>query len=78
MYNNFKTHTKTEKLRSITSLDQRDAPITLVGKEQCKETSKITNELEVKVVLISPMRRALETAYHVFKSHPKFDTLNIS
>ena len=64
-------------LRNITSLDQRDASITLVGKEQCKVTSKITNELEVKVVLISPMRRALETAYHVFKSHPKFDTLNM-
>ena len=70
-----KEHTENDVLRNITSLDQRDAPITEVGKEQCKAISKITNELDIKIILISPMRRAMETTYNVFKSHPNFDII---
>ena len=68
-------HSDYDFLRNITSIEQRDATITRVGKEQCKITSKITNELDVRVVLISPLRRTLETAYNVFKTHPNFDII---
>ena len=46
--------------------------LSLVSK-QCNEVSLVIDELHVGIVLISPMRRALETAYHIFKKHPNFD-----
>lgn len=31
--------------------------------------------MKVHTVFMSPMRRALETSYHLFKNHPNFDTI---
>ena len=44
-----------------------------LASKQCNEVSLVFDELHVGIVLISPMRRALETAYHIFKKHPNFD-----
>ena len=62
-----------ERANERASVKHRDGPITKLGKNQCKEASNVTNELNVEVVLISPMRRTLQTAYHVFKKHPNFN-----
>ena len=35
----------------------------------------MANKLKVEYVMVSPMRRAIETAYHTFKSHPNFSSI---
>jgi hypothetical protein len=32
-------------------------------------------EIDFGVVLISPLRRTIESAYHMFKQHPDFDQI---
>ena len=34
------------------------------------------NSLQIHTVFVSPLRRALETAYYVFKNHPNFNNIN--
>ena len=53
----------------------RDAPLSQLGIEQCEQVQNIANSLNVEVVAISPLRRALETAYHIFKNHPNFENI---
>ena len=75
--NKTKEYVREERARERSNKDYRDGPITKNGVKQCEETSKITDELNVETVLISPLRRALETAYNVFKKHPNFDISEI-
>ncbi|CAI2373423.1 unnamed protein product [Moneuplotes crassus] len=55
--------------------DLRDAPLSDLGLQQCKEAQPMANRLDVGYVFVSPMKRALETAYNVFLSHPNFDNI---
>ena len=68
-------HTQEERLKDWIDKEHRDSPLNAVGIQQCEEASEVMNELNVGIVLISPMRRALETAYHIFKNHPNFDMI---
>ena len=52
-----------------------DSPLSKAGIKQCKESeaTKILPNLEL--VFVSPLRRALETAYFMFKDHPNFRSI---
>jgi broad specificity phosphatase PhoE len=53
----------------------RDAPLSQLGIDQCLEAQQIANKLTVEVILVSPLRRTLETAYHTFKEHSNFENI---
>lgn len=55
--------------------DLRDAHLSKLGVKQCIKAQALANQLKVEYVLVSPLRRAMETAYHVFKTHPSFDSM---
>ena len=53
-----------------------DCPLSDLGIIQCQEAQPLANSLiGIKTVLISPLRRALQTAYLVFKDHPNFQSI---
>ena len=68
-------HTEEDILRHKTNFLSRDWSITELGKKQCESTAEITNKLKVEIVLVSPLKRTLQTAYHVFRSHPNFENI---
>jgi len=37
--------------------------------------AKHIKEIDFKTVIVSPLRRTLQTAYHLLKDHPKFDEM---
>ena len=39
------------------------------------EAAKHAKKFDFKALMISPMRRTLETAYYIFKDHPNFKTM---
>jgi broad specificity phosphatase PhoE len=47
-----------------------------LGVQQCDEASKLAGQLvNLKTIFVSPLRRALQTAYLLFKEHPNFLSL---
>lgn len=34
-------------------------------------------QTNIKAIIVSPMRRTIETAYHMFKDHKNFDKMDI-
>ena len=52
-----------------------DSPLNKAGIQQCKESEAIKVLPNLEVVFVSPLRRALETAYFMFKDHPNFKTI---
>ena len=54
----------------MTDPNQRDCPLSDIGVQQCERANEYAKELKVKYVFVSPLRRALETAWRVFKDHP--------
>jgi phosphohistidine phosphatase SixA len=46
-----------------------------LGLKECEEGQKEANSLKVHTVFVSPLRRALQTAYHLFKNHPNFSNI---
>lgn len=50
--------------------DLLDASITENGVKQCEEARDIMAGIHVDVVIVSPLRRALETCWEIFKDHP--------
>jgi len=49
-----------------------DAKLSDEGIGQCLEASILAKRFDFKALMISPMRRTLETAYYMFKDHPNF------
>ena len=47
-----------------------DAELHPVGVLQCEAHHPVTNSIEWKTVFVSPFRRAIQTAIHLFKNHP--------
>jgi hypothetical protein len=45
------------------------------GIELCLSKQSIFSPLKIHTVFLSPMKRVLETTYHVFKDHPDFETI---
>jgi broad specificity phosphatase PhoE len=54
-----------------------DARLTQAGIAQCEEsiTRDYLHETALEYVMVSPMRRAMQTAYHLLKDHPQFATI---
>ena len=53
----------------------RDARLSPLGIEQCMSSQPIVNQLKIHTIMVSPLRRTLETAYNVYKTHPNFDKI---
>ena len=68
-------HTDEDLLRVKTNIEFQDSSITQLGITECEAAAEIAKTLKVEIVLVSPMVRALETAYHVFKNHPNFNNI---
>ena len=47
-----------------------DSSITQNGVEQCVEAKNIMADKKIDIVFVSPLRRALETCWEIFKDHP--------
>jgi|JI9StandDraft_2_1071091.scaffolds.fasta_scaffold607071_1 broad specificity phosphatase PhoE len=47
-----------------------DCSITDHGVQQSLEAKKEMENIPVDIVIVSPLRRALETCHHIFKDHP--------
>eukprot|EP00343_Euplotes_focardii_P009499 CAMPEP_0205823748 /NCGR_PEP_ID=MMETSP0206-20130828/17773_1 /ASSEMBLY_ACC=CAM_ASM_000279 /TAXON_ID=36767 /ORGANISM="Euplotes focardii, Strain TN1" /LENGTH=210 /DNA_ID=CAMNT_0053121191 /DNA_START=18 /DNA_END=647 /DNA_ORIENTATION=- len=50
----------------------RDPKLCETGYQQCVEARKAVSSLRIHTIFVSPLRRALETAYNVYKTHPDF------
>ena len=50
-------------------LNYEDCDITEVGKKQCVECREKIGKIDVDLVIVSPLRRALSTCHEVFKEH---------
>ena len=51
-----------------------DAPLTQHGIDMCakSEAKPILESLDIDTVIVSPLRRCQQTAYHLLKDHPNF------
>jgi broad specificity phosphatase PhoE len=56
----------------------RDAEISDLGLNQIMSSSArtILNSTKIDLVLVSPLKRTMQTAYHLLKDHPEFDSLH--
>ncbi|CAI2376925.1 unnamed protein product [Moneuplotes crassus] len=71
-------HTDEDVKALTTKLDLIDCSLSEKGFAQCEETQPLANLLNVKHVIVSPLRRALETAHNVFKNHPNFENIKFT
>lgn len=55
--------------------DYRDTVLSSFGVEQAKYASKYANMLDIDLVLISPMRRTMQTAYYLLRNHPNKESM---
>ncbi|CAI2375535.1 unnamed protein product [Moneuplotes crassus] len=53
----------------------RDSPLSDFGIEQCKHTAQFAEQFDIDMVLISPMRRTLQTAHYLLRNHPQKDEI---
>ena len=60
---------ESEKRRVYSDLSLCDCPLSSAGITQCSQAEV----LPTQVVLVSPMRRCLETAYRLFKDSDEFE-----
>ncbi|CAI2370760.1 unnamed protein product [Moneuplotes crassus] len=66
---------KEEYLKCSFIKEDRDTRISELGIEQCLKSQKVANQLDIHTVIVSPMRRAMMTAYYVYKDHPNFENI---
>ena len=55
--------------------NQRDWGIWENGKKEWEDAVEEANSIDIHTVFVSPLRRALQTAYYVFKNHPNFEEI---
>jgi hypothetical protein len=66
-----------KEIESVTDIDHLDAKLSEVGVMQALDHAEIADLIpSFTTVLVSPLRRALETAYLLFKNTSYFDSLN--
>lgn len=53
----------------------RDAQVNDEGIEQCIAKQAFFNAIDIHTVFMSPMRRAIQTAYYTFKDHPNLENI---
>ena len=68
-------HTEEDILRIKTNLDNWDTSLTQFGMQQWEITAEVVSKLKVEIVLVSPMKRTMQTAYNVFKNHSNFNNI---
>lgn len=49
-----------------------DSPLSPKGIDQWKKASELAHSVDFDYIFVSPLRRAIETAYYMFRSHPNF------
>ncbi|CAI2375142.1 unnamed protein product [Moneuplotes crassus] len=54
----------------------RDTPLSEFGIQQAKNASKYAKDLDVDLVLISPLKRTIQTAYYLLRNHPNKEKIN--
>ena len=54
-----------------------DPDLHAIGVRQCEVNQKNVNGINFTTVFVSPMQRALQTAIHMFKSHPNKGSLKV-
>ena len=65
------------EIEGVTNLDHLDAVLSEVGVMQASDHAEIADLMPgITTVLVSPLRRALETAYLLFKNTSYFNSLN--
>ncbi|CAI2376181.1 unnamed protein product [Moneuplotes crassus] len=70
-----KGYTEEDEKKLRVKKDLRDSPLSDLGIQQCIKAQPLANKLKVDHVFVSPLKRALETAYYVFMNHPNFDNI---
>ena len=61
-----------EKKKVFGDVSLADCKLSDLGISQCESVTEVP---DVKTVLVSPMRRCLETAYRLFKGRADFDQM---
>jgi phosphohistidine phosphatase SixA len=75
-YDSFEGKDKNHILDNWTlNKDIRDSRLAPLGIEQAQSAAITMNQIKVNTVLVSPLRRTLETAYNIFKEHPDFSKI---
>lgn len=74
LYNSAKNDKKLSKIRD-SDIRFIDACLSEKGEIQCKENKMHLPNL--KQILVSPLRRTLQTAYLLFKDHPDFKDIEV-
>lgn len=69
------TWDESEMIALNTLEEMRDWKLTSFGFEQCDKAEEAAAGIKVHTVFISPFRRALQTAYEIFKSHPQLNDI---
>ena len=59
-----------DKLKHWFRKDLVDCELTELGIQQAKEAGEKLKNVNISLVLVSPLRRTLQTAYYAFKDHP--------
>lgn len=54
----------------MTTESLRDCALSPIGVKQCEFAAHFAHQIRVGLILVSPLVRALETAYYLFKDHP--------
>ena len=54
---------------------QLESGLSQKGWQECSNKSNTANQLDIEIVLVSPLRRSLETAYCMLKDHPNFSQI---
>lgn len=53
----------------------RNSELSEFGIEQCKFASKYAKDLELDMVIVSPLHRTMQTAYYLLRHHPQFESV---
>ena len=63
--------------KSYFDISLKDAPLSKGGIQQCldSDTKTYLEQLDFTTIVVSPLRRCLQTAYYLLKDHPKFNDM---
>ena len=64
-------YTKGQWMDTQFSPELIDARLSPKGIEQCQVAAEHAAKVDFAEVWVSPMRRCIETAFHIFRNHPK-------
>jgi hypothetical protein len=75
-YDKIKDHSNFEELEKwILDPRLRDPKLCESGVRQWLEARSLVKHFKIHTIFVSPLRRSLETAYHVYKDHSDFESI---